>query len=156
LRIFSFGGYGLALAALALVFFGAIECPHIFYLLRFTSGLLGTGGGRRQPALRPDQPGRRGARYQQGALVGERDVEINLPAAAHGGSRLLQKVYSPRRYPLLAPSMRPWLAPMACAHGFRPRLSPLQACARNHNGIPETHCDKNKERITIHLHNKMS
>jgi len=27
LRLFSFGGYGLALAALALVFFGAIECP---------------------------------------------------------------------------------------------------------------------------------
>jgi len=29
LRIFSFGGYGLALAALALVVFGAIECPPI-------------------------------------------------------------------------------------------------------------------------------
>jgi len=29
LRLFSFGGYGLALAALALVVFGAIECsPH--------------------------------------------------------------------------------------------------------------------------------
>jgi len=27
LRLFSFGGYGLALAALALVLFGAIECP---------------------------------------------------------------------------------------------------------------------------------
>jgi len=27
LRLFSFGGYGLALAALALVIFGAIECP---------------------------------------------------------------------------------------------------------------------------------
>jgi len=27
LRLFSFGGYGLALAALALVVFGAIECP---------------------------------------------------------------------------------------------------------------------------------
>jgi len=27
LRIFSFGGYGLALAALALVVFGAIGCP---------------------------------------------------------------------------------------------------------------------------------
>jgi len=27
LRLFSFGGYGLALAALALVDFGAIECP---------------------------------------------------------------------------------------------------------------------------------
>jgi len=26
-RLFSFGGYGLALAALALVVFGAIECP---------------------------------------------------------------------------------------------------------------------------------
>jgi len=26
LRLFSFGGYGLALAALALVLFGAIEC----------------------------------------------------------------------------------------------------------------------------------
>jgi len=28
LRLFSFGGYGLALAALALVVFGAIKCPH--------------------------------------------------------------------------------------------------------------------------------
>jgi len=27
MRLFSFGGYGLALAALALVVFGAIECP---------------------------------------------------------------------------------------------------------------------------------
>jgi len=27
LRLFSFGGYGLTLAALALVVFGAIECP---------------------------------------------------------------------------------------------------------------------------------
>jgi len=27
LRLFSFGSYGLALAALALVVFGAIECP---------------------------------------------------------------------------------------------------------------------------------
>jgi len=27
LGLFSFGGYGLALAALALVVFGAIECP---------------------------------------------------------------------------------------------------------------------------------
>jgi len=27
LRLFSFGGYGLALAAFALVVFGAIECP---------------------------------------------------------------------------------------------------------------------------------
>jgi len=27
LRIFSFGGYGVALAAFALVVFGAIECP---------------------------------------------------------------------------------------------------------------------------------
>jgi len=27
LRLFSFGGYGLALAALALVIIGAIECP---------------------------------------------------------------------------------------------------------------------------------
>jgi len=30
LRLFSFGGYGLALAALALVVFGAIECPPSF------------------------------------------------------------------------------------------------------------------------------
>jgi len=29
LRLFSFGGYGLALAALALVVFGVIECPTI-------------------------------------------------------------------------------------------------------------------------------
>jgi len=27
LRLFSFGGYGLALAAMALIVFGAIECP---------------------------------------------------------------------------------------------------------------------------------
>jgi len=27
MRLFSFGSYGLALAALALVVFGAIECP---------------------------------------------------------------------------------------------------------------------------------
>jgi len=27
LQLFSYGGYGLALAALALVVFGAIECP---------------------------------------------------------------------------------------------------------------------------------
>jgi len=32
LRLFSFGGYGLALAALALVVFGAIECPPHFLL----------------------------------------------------------------------------------------------------------------------------
>jgi len=31
LRLFSFGGYGLALAALALVVFGAIECPPDVY-----------------------------------------------------------------------------------------------------------------------------
>jgi len=30
LRLFSFGAYGLALAALALVVFGAIECPPNF------------------------------------------------------------------------------------------------------------------------------
>jgi len=30
LRLFSFGIYGLALAALALVVFGAIECPPMF------------------------------------------------------------------------------------------------------------------------------
>jgi len=30
LRLFSFGGYGLALVALALVVFGAIECPPQF------------------------------------------------------------------------------------------------------------------------------
>jgi len=29
LRLFSFGGYGLALAVLALVVFGAIECPSL-------------------------------------------------------------------------------------------------------------------------------
>jgi len=32
LRLFSFGSYGLALAALALVVFGAIECPPYFSL----------------------------------------------------------------------------------------------------------------------------
>ena len=35
LRLFSFGGYGLALAALALVVFGAIECPPHFLPLAF-------------------------------------------------------------------------------------------------------------------------
>jgi len=34
LRLFSFGGYGLALAALALVVFGAIECPPNFTNLK--------------------------------------------------------------------------------------------------------------------------
>jgi len=32
LRLFSFGGYGLALVALTLVVFGAIECPPFSYL----------------------------------------------------------------------------------------------------------------------------
>jgi len=32
-RLFSFGGYGLALAALALVVLEAIECPHYSPLL---------------------------------------------------------------------------------------------------------------------------
>jgi len=36
LRLFSFGGYGLALAALALVVFGAIECP-LFFCFRTAS-----------------------------------------------------------------------------------------------------------------------
>jgi len=54
LRLFSFGGYGLALAALALVVFGAIECPpHLnmrfsfysvekleTYALTFSSGIV--------------------------------------------------------------------------------------------------------------------
>jgi len=35
LRLFSFGGYGLALAALALVVFGAIECPPRLRLFSF-------------------------------------------------------------------------------------------------------------------------
>jgi len=39
LRLFSFGGYGLALAALALVVFGAIECPSNFFLWRFSCKL---------------------------------------------------------------------------------------------------------------------
>jgi len=43
LRLFSFGCYGLALAALALVVFGAIECPpslktSIFFLNIFFGG----------------------------------------------------------------------------------------------------------------------
>jgi len=37
LRLFSFGGYGLALAALALVVFGAIECLALFLPLLFHS-----------------------------------------------------------------------------------------------------------------------
>jgi len=43
LRLFSFGGYGLALAALALaalalVVFGAIECPPLyFYFFQYLS-----------------------------------------------------------------------------------------------------------------------
>jgi len=37
--IFSFGGYGLALAALALVVFGAIECPRFSLTEHFPSVL---------------------------------------------------------------------------------------------------------------------
>jgi len=39
LRLFSFGGYGLALAALSLVVFGAIECPpkNYSFLFRWSS-----------------------------------------------------------------------------------------------------------------------
>jgi len=33
LRLFSFGGCGLALAALALMVFGAVECPPFFFVL---------------------------------------------------------------------------------------------------------------------------
>jgi len=36
LRLFSFGGYGLALAALVLVVFGAIECPPVRPTLKST------------------------------------------------------------------------------------------------------------------------
>jgi len=36
-RLFSFGGYGLALAALALVVFGAIDSPPKWFLLDSTS-----------------------------------------------------------------------------------------------------------------------
>jgi len=55
LRLFSCGGYGLALAALALVVFGAIECPpngntmfntdkeNLMFLLVFDSRLHGFG-----------------------------------------------------------------------------------------------------------------
>jgi len=35
LRLFSVGGYGLALAALALVVFGVIECPPFIYFFYF-------------------------------------------------------------------------------------------------------------------------
>jgi len=45
LRLFSFGGYGLALAALALVVFGAIECPP------FYSGGLAVGNVRLEDDL---------------------------------------------------------------------------------------------------------
>ena len=38
LRLFSFGGYGLALAALALMVFGAIVCPPHFYSLNTILG----------------------------------------------------------------------------------------------------------------------
>jgi len=39
LRLSSFGGYGLALAALALVVFGAIECPRTLPTIHFTDFL---------------------------------------------------------------------------------------------------------------------
>jgi len=46
LRLFSFGGYGLALAALALVVFGGIECPPEFpSRLKEVVGLQGVRGG---------------------------------------------------------------------------------------------------------------
>jgi len=42
LRLFSFGGYGLALAALALVVFGDIECPP--HLELYKGNILRTNG----------------------------------------------------------------------------------------------------------------
>jgi len=41
LRLFSFGGYGLALAALALVVFGAIECPPLLSIKATKGGTEG-------------------------------------------------------------------------------------------------------------------
>jgi len=48
LRLFSFGGYGLALAALALMVFGAIECPPKIILAKVTVNVmyLGVAGMR--------------------------------------------------------------------------------------------------------------
>jgi len=40
LRLFSFGGYGLALAALALMVFGAIKCPPQLRALAFATFLV--------------------------------------------------------------------------------------------------------------------
>jgi len=42
LRLFSFGGYGLALAALALVVFGAIECPPSKFILILKKNISGS------------------------------------------------------------------------------------------------------------------
>jgi len=39
LRLSSFGGYGLALAALALMVFGAIECPPFFDISKMKARL---------------------------------------------------------------------------------------------------------------------
>jgi len=49
LRLFSFGGYGLALAALALVVFSAIECPpfdSLFYKMQLFLKFLKITKGR--------------------------------------------------------------------------------------------------------------
>jgi len=54
LRLFSFGGYGLALAALALVVFGAIECPPI--QIKKTSSLVPLQG-KAQCSVQTDEFG---------------------------------------------------------------------------------------------------
>jgi len=49
LRLFSFGGYGLALAALALVVFGAIECSPFFpFFVAKLGEVTGKGRGMRK------------------------------------------------------------------------------------------------------------
>jgi len=50
-RLCSFGGYGLALAALALVVFGAIECPP--QSSHFFRPFFGRGGGTADYFLGP-------------------------------------------------------------------------------------------------------
>jgi len=51
LRLFSFGGYGLALAALTLVDFGAIECPPSL-IIAFSTQKFFLGGNSHRKTLK--------------------------------------------------------------------------------------------------------
>jgi len=84
LRLFSFGGYGLALATLALVVFGAIECPPYFPL-----------ENPEQPSLKINEGSRLGQfharfRYEQNYhwhgekdFVGSAKRFVNIASAMH-------------------------------------------------------------------------